>query len=84
MFTDTHFLYGTQKLNNYLVKQGVPVYQYILTYEGQNSLATIWLGLNETIGVCHTDDLFYLWDYPTWNLSWNKVRNICPLHRISR
>ena len=36
------------------------VYQYIFTYEGQNSL-TKFFGIQEPIGVCHADELFYLW-----------------------
>ena len=34
MFTDPNFLHSAYKLNNYLVKQEIPVYQYMFTYQG--------------------------------------------------
>ena len=34
MFTDPNFLHSSYKLNNYLVKQEVPVYQYMFNYQG--------------------------------------------------
>ena len=34
MFTDPNFLHSAYKLNNYLVKQDIPVYQYMFTYQG--------------------------------------------------
>ena len=60
MFTDAAFLYGSYKTINHLVNNGVTVYQYILTYEGLFS----WSQLHgiEPMGVCHCDDLYYLWD----------------------
>ena len=34
MFTDPNFLHSAYKLNNYLVKQEIPVYQYMFDYQG--------------------------------------------------
>ena len=60
MFTDSGFLYGTYKTINYLLKHGVTVYQYILSYEGEHSFTEVF-GVEPT-GVCHADDLIYIWD----------------------
>ena len=60
MFTDSGFLYGTYKTINYLMKNGVTVYQYILSYEGEFSFSEIY-GVPPT-GVCHADDQLYLWN----------------------
>ena len=60
MFTDSGFLYGTYKTINYLMKKGVTVYQYILSYEGEFSFSEIY-GVPPT-GVCHADDQLYLWN----------------------
>ena len=60
MYTDSLFLYGTHKTINYLTKHGVTVYQYILAYEGHYSF-TQFYGIDSN-GVCHADDLFYLWE----------------------
>ena len=40
LITDSNFLYGAFKQVNYLVAQGVPTYQYMLTYHGTHSLTT--------------------------------------------
>ena len=45
---------------NYMLEYGVTVYQYLLTYEGEYSLSMVW-GLDPT-GVCHGDDLIYVWE----------------------
>ena len=60
MLTDAGFQYGTHKMINYLIKHDVTVYQYMLTYEGEFSFTQLF-GLNPA-GVCHADDLIYLWD----------------------
>ena len=76
VFTDAGFLYGIYKTTNYLLQQNVKVYQAILTYQGQYSL-TNYLGLGK-YGVCHADDLFYMWtlkDLPL-NSEDTKVRNV--------
>jgi len=60
MFTDAGFLYGTYKTINYMLEQGMTVYQYILTYEGEFSFSERF-GVDPE-GVCHADDLLYIWD----------------------
>ena len=73
--TDKSFLYSSYKLVGYLVKNKINVYQYIVTYEGEHSLATAWFGLPEPIGVFHGDDLLYLWNFVNaFNVTLNKVR----------
>lgn len=42
----------------YLLAQNVPTYSYILTFEGQHSFTELF-GI-EKQGVCHADDLLYL------------------------
>ena len=37
------------------------VYQYLLKYEGKYS-ASVLFGAPVGTGVCHADDLIYLWD----------------------
>ena len=60
MFTDAEQLFPNYRTSNDLVKHGVTVYQYILTYEGEYSVTQLF-GLDH-IGVCHADDLIYLWE----------------------
>ena len=60
LYTDAMFLYSTYKTVNYMVQYGVTVYQYLLTYEGERSFSELF-GV-DPVGVCHGDDMFYLWD----------------------
>ena len=60
MFTDTAFLYGHNRTINYFLKQDMTVFQYLLTYEGKYSVTNIY-GV-DPLGVCHADDLIYLFD----------------------
>ena len=59
--TDSWFLYGTYKTIKYLLQYGVTVYQYVLTYRGKFSWSQLY-GLDPPQGVCHADDLIYLWN----------------------
>jgi len=61
LFTDAVFLYGTYKTINYFLEHSITVYQYLLTYRGQFSLTQSLVGV-DPVGVCHADDLLYLWD----------------------
>ena len=67
MFTDSDFLYGTYKTIYYFLKHSMTVYKYILTYQGQFSITQLY-GFGP-VGVCHADDLLYMWDYPELPLS---------------
>ena len=60
MMTDASFLFGIHNGIRYWQKYGVTVFQYLLTYQGEYSLSNAF-GL-PTIGVCHGDDLKYLYD----------------------
>ena len=60
MFTDASFQYGIHRGIKYLLEYGVTTYQYILSYKGDYSFSQIY-GV-DPIGVCHADDLIYLWD----------------------
>ena len=51
--------YGIYRLINGLVSHGTKVYSYDLTYEGLHSYTNL-LGLPH-LGVCHGDELIYLW-----------------------
>ena len=59
--TDSWFLYGTHKTIKYLLQYGVTVYQYVLTYGGKFSWSQLY-GVDPPQGVCHGDDLIYLWN----------------------
>merc|ERR1712012_1521433 len=52
--------FGIHNGMRYWLKHGVTVFQYLLTYQGEYSLSNAF-GL-PTIGVCHGDDLKYLYD----------------------
>ena len=55
------------------------IYNIYTVYIGQHSLVTAWFGFPEPIGVCHADELFYLWNFPNWNVTLNEVRILkCP------
>ena len=74
VFTDSGFLYGIHETTNYLLAHNVKVYQAILTYQGQHSL-TEYVGLGK-YGVCHADDLFYMWTNVRLNSEDIKVRKV--------
>lgn len=59
MFTDSMIHYDNFKMIDYLRSNGVEPYFYMLTYQGNYSL-TDFFGV-EPLGVCHGDELFYLW-----------------------
>ena len=63
MGTDARFTYGASKTIDYLVQQGVDVFPYMLSYEGEFTILKVMNGLDvNNTGVAHGDDLFYLWD----------------------
>ena len=77
LFTDATFLYGIHKTTNLLLKHNVTVYQAILTYKGEHSFTELF-GLDK-YGVCHGDDLLYLWnfrDVPLMEEEDIQVRNV--------
>ena len=60
MNTDAKFLHGTYRILKYFLDFNVPIFHYILTYQGQYSFSEF--GDVSKIGVCSADDLFYLVD----------------------
>ena len=54
------FTYSTYKMVQFLTKWNVTTYQYLLTFRGQFSYSQLY-GI-EPMGVCHADDLIYLFD----------------------
>merc|ERR1712032_885449 len=61
MYTDSAMLFGVNRTAELLLSHGVRVWQYILTHRGQNSITDLF-GITEKLGVCHADDLYYLFD----------------------
>jgi len=72
MFTDASSgWYGLYRTASLLSKK-ITVFPYVLTHQGQNSM-TKMMGLPKLVGVCHSDDLFYLWNpYEHMRLNLNK------------
>ena len=68
MITDSFGLYGVHKAMKAFVSTGMTVYHYILTYEGDYSYLELY-GLPH-LGVCHADDLIYLFR-PIFDNNWN-------------
>ena len=60
MYTDAGFVYGTHKTINAFLRNNMNVYQYMLTYQGEHSF-TEYFSI-PPVGVCHADDLIYLWE----------------------
>jgi len=61
IFTDATFLYGLHRTSELMLSHGMTVFQYMLTHLGRYSLTQLF-GIPEPVGVCHADDLLYLWD----------------------
>ena len=59
MFTDSGFRHGTYRLINQLVEQGVTVFAWILTHQGEHTSSDLY-GISPH-GVCHADELLYMW-----------------------
>ena len=58
LFTDNTFLWGTQKTISLMLGHGVKVYQYILTHQAFGLAHRLVL----PYGVCHAEDLLFLFD----------------------
>ena len=67
--TDGEFLYGTRKTIDYLINQGVTVYQYIFSYVGEQNTGCQFGHCG--LGVCHGEELQYIWkSEPKWGKGW--------------
>merc|ERR1711997_1182734 len=60
MFGDAIFLAGDQKAVSLMSEGSAPVFNYVLTYKGSNSAASLFTDSEEDFGVVHGDDLQYL------------------------
>jgi len=74
MKTDATFWYGIEKTISLLAGHGVQVYQYIFSYRGQHSFLDSYGVPPGLFGVCHADELFYLFD-PFGHLDLEDVPN---------
>ena len=66
MFTDSSFQYCTYQTIKFFLLYGITVYQYRLTYNGKYS-TSVFYGAPVGAGVCHSDDLIYLWEMKAYN-----------------
>jgi len=73
MFTDSFALYGAHQTMEAFLGSKMRVFHYILTYQGEYSLLNLY-GL-PTMGVCHADDLLYLFDPIFGNSGWDSDTN---------
>ncbi|KAJ4446944.1 hypothetical protein ANN_13646, partial [Periplaneta americana] len=60
MYTDLYFSIDTDSGVKLHSKAGATVYYYYFDYRGENSFSSIFGGTNEDYGVCHMDELMYL------------------------
>jgi carboxylesterase type B len=60
MFGDAIFLAGDQKAVSLMSEGSAPVFNYVLTYTGSNSAASLFTDSEEDFGVVHGDDLQFL------------------------
>jgi len=65
MFTDSYFAHPNTEAIKMHAKSPVPTYNYLFSYRGSFSLAPMMSGfepeaLKEDFGVCHGDDLLYM------------------------
>merc|ERR1712001_100838 len=67
MFGDGIFLAGDQKTVSLMSEGSSPVFNYVLTYKGSNSVASLFTESEEDFGVVHADDLQYLFKNPPYN-----------------
>merc|ERR1711881_206696 len=67
MFGDAAFLAGDQKTVSLMSEGSSPVFNYLLTYKGANSVASLFTESEEDFGVVHGDDLQYLFKMPPYN-----------------
>ena len=64
LYTDSGFRHGTFRMINQLVEQGVSVFSWILTHQGEHTTTDLY-GL-PPLGVNHADELLYMWS-PVFN-----------------
>ena len=62
MATDALMTHGNYRTIDFMVKNGMVVYPYMLTYQGAFTIPMIYGYQGEGVGICHGDDLLYQWD----------------------
>ncbi|CAG7821887.1 unnamed protein product [Allacma fusca] len=65
LFSDRYFFtntFSTVRLWTEGNPQDKPVYMYMFGYQGDNSILKSVNGISQVMGVCHTDDLQYIFD----------------------
>ncbi|PSN42538.1 hypothetical protein C0J52_03840 [Blattella germanica] len=63
LFTDAWFLHGADQAVRLHSEMGsAPIYYYYFTYRGSRSLSTVFGDSTRDYGVCHADELLYLFD----------------------
>merc|ERR1711881_207083 len=67
MFGDAAFLAGDQKTVSLMSEGSSPVFNYLLTHKGANSVASLFTESEEDFGVVHGDDLQYLFKSPLYD-----------------
>ncbi|KAJ9582814.1 hypothetical protein L9F63_022842, partial [Diploptera punctata] len=60
LYTDSWFLQGANQAIKLLLGKGSPVYYYYFAYRGSRSLSEIFDDTVRDYGVCHADELLYL------------------------
>merc|ERR1711994_503792 len=66
MFGDGLFHASDQKTVSLMSEGSSPVFNYLLTYKGSNSVASLFTESEEDFGVVHGDDLQYLFKMPPY------------------
>ena len=54
------FRYGTYRMTNFLLDNDMKAYQYKISYKGKYSFMDFYGVDASKLGVCHADELFYL------------------------
>merc|ERR1712002_1300050 len=67
MFGDGLFHASDQKTVSLMSEGSSSVFNYLLTYKGSNSVASLFTESEEDFGVVHGDDLQYLFKMPPYN-----------------
>lgn len=77
--TDAQFKFTTQRvLNLFMEHSNTPIYKYSFSYDGSLNFLKFILVLRGYDGVCHADDLFYLFSpsFPILMLPWDHAATV--------
>ncbi|XP_026749626.1 juvenile hormone esterase-like [Galleria mellonella] len=65
MLSDTYFTYSINRFSYLYSKLNQPIYKYVLNYDSDLNMLKSLLGLADLDGMCHADELFYLFSNNT-------------------